>query len=200
MAMSIPIPIHNRRYETEAFYEDDVTMRVRGRLVDTKPQGLALADGEPIIIHDMTIDLIVDADSFVIRRVMPVMDVHPYEACTAVLDAYAQLVGVSIARGYSRTVRELFGGPNGCSHIGALLLALGPVAVQARWSFVGLHDDPVPTDADHDDGLLERLHGNENTCHVWKSDGAQMTKVRGGERPLRPGWETERLVELKTRR
>lgn len=198
--MSTPIAIHKRHYETEAFYEDDRTMRVRGRLTDTKPQGLALADGNPIVIHDMTLDLIIDVSNFQITDVIPAMDIHPYEACVGILESYKQLVGVSIARGYSRKVRELFGGPKGCSHIGALLIALGPVAIQASWSFTNLRDNPLDRAAPEPSAaFLELLHGNENSCHVWETEGSQMTMLRNGERPLRPTWESERIVELQAR-
>ena len=50
-------PIHVRNYDCQAFAEDDGRMRVLGRLVDTKPQGLALSDGEPLTIHDMVVEV-----------------------------------------------------------------------------------------------------------------------------------------------
>jgi len=136
--------------------------------------------------------------TFEIRDIRPVMDVHPYGQCTHILDSYRSLVGESIARGYSRKVKELFGGPNGCSHVGALLIALGPVAIQASWGMARLHEDPAEwavVDFDTDDAERQ-LRLNENTCHVWKSDGSQIAFLRNGEKPVRPRWETERLVKL----
>lgn len=196
--MGTSIPIHQRTYETEAFAEDDGTMRIVGRLIDTKPQGLGTPDGEPIVIHDMTVELVVDPDGFVIRDIDATMQVHPYDECRSILDSYRQLIGVSIARGYSRQVKDLFGGPGGCSHVGALLIALGPVAIQASWGLARLHDDPAdwaglefdPEDAER------QLRFNENTCHVWRTDGTQVAALRLGKKPLRPGWETDRLIEL----
>ena len=173
-------------------------MRVRGRLVDTKPQGLALSDGEPLTIHDMVVDLWVTMPEFVIDQVEVTMDVHPYELCTGILDDYQQLVGLSITRGYTRRVRELFGGPNGCSHVGALLQAMGPVAVQASWSFVTLHDDlaATPTIMDGDAEERERrARMNTNTCHVWAEDGEHLTAVVLGE-SRHPRWQVERLRKL----
>ena len=107
--MSRPISIHHRSYETEAFDEGNGTMRLVGRLVDTKPQGLGMADGEPLVIHDMIVEMIVAGDTFEILDITTTMQVRPYGQCTQVLDSYQQLVGVSIARGYSRKVKELFG-------------------------------------------------------------------------------------------
>jgi len=196
--MSRPISIHHRSYETEAFDEGNGTMRLVGRLVDTKPQGLGMADGEPLVIHDMIVEMIVAGDTFEILDITTTMQVRPYGQCTQVLDSYQQLVGVSIARGYSRKVKELFGGPMGCSHIGALLIALAPVAVQASWGLARLHDDPaVWSGAERDEADAERrTRLNTNTCHVWSADGEQIARLNRGEEAERPEWEAVRLTKL----
>lgn len=196
--MSSPISIHQRSYETEAFDEGDGTMRIVGRLVDTKPHGLGLADGEPLVIHDMVVEMIVAAETFEIQGITTTMNVHPYDQCTSIVASYEQLIGESIARGYSRKVKDLFGGPMGCSHVGALLIALGPVAIQASWGMARLHADPAdfaqvgvdPEDADR------RLRLNTNTCHVWREDGDQIARLNRGEEAERPEWEAVRLRKL----
>jgi hypothetical protein len=193
-----PIPIHQRSYATEVFAQPDGTMRVHGRLTDTKPHGLCLADGQPLVIHDMAVDLYVDPVTFEIVRVAADMDVRPYDLCPAILESYQQLVGVSIARGYSRKVKELFGGPGGCSHMGALLVALGPVAVQASWSVVKLLE-PVESLTEFSSEPAERerrLRMNLDTCHVWADGSENIEVIRRGERPRRPDWESRRLGEL----
>lgn len=192
------IPIHTRSYATEAFAEADGSMRVHGRLTDTKPHGLCLADGTPLVIHDMALDLFVDATTFEIVRVEADMDVHPYDQCTAILESYQKLVGVSIARGYSRIVKELFGGPGGCSHIGALLIAMGPVAIQASWSLRNLHAEPAQLTGNPNDAAERerRLQMNLNTCHVWREDGVNIAMIKRGERPPSPDWEAQRLADL----
>lgn len=196
--MSRPISIHQRSYETEAFDEGDGTMRVVGRLIDTKPQGLGVADGEPLVIHDMVVEMIVAGETFEILDISTKMNVHPYPQCPKVLESYRQLVGLSIARGYSRKVRELFGGPQGCTHIGALLIALGPVAIQASWGMARLHEDPADwseLEVDPED-MQRRLRLNTNTCHVWSEDGEQIARLNRGEEAERPEWEAVRLTKL----
>jgi hypothetical protein len=192
------IPIHQRSYHCEAFDEGDGSIRIRGHLNDTKPLGLGPGDGQPLVIHDMSIELLVSVEGFEITAVDTGMDVHPYDHCTGVLPDYQQLVGVSIARGYSRRVRELFGGPNGCSHLGALLQAMGPVAIQASWSLRMGDDefaDPAGAGADPAE-RAERLRLNTNTCHVWAEGGPQLVAIGRGEAPMRPHWEVERLRRL----
>ncbi len=191
------IPIHQRSYETEAFDEGDGLMRVRGRLTDNKPQGLCMADGNDLVIHDMSIDLLVDPETFTIVAVENEMMVRPYSNCEMILPDYQALVGVSITRGYSSRVKKLFGGPNGCSHMGALLQAMGPVAVQASWSLINLHkslesrldktDDPEEQD--------RRLRLNMNSCHVWQEGGEHIELIKKGDWVL-PDWEATRLQTL----
>lgn len=192
------IPIHTRSYQCDAFAEDDGRLRVRGRLVDTKEQGLGLIDGEPLEIHNMVVDLLIDPTSFEIVEVLVDMDTRPYQVCTNILSDYQQLVGLSVSRGYSRKVKELFGGPGGCSHVGALLQAMGPVAVQANWSLVNLHADLESrrTERVNVEDRKRRMKLNTNTCHVWRENGPQITAVELGTDPQSPEWETERLRKL----
>ncbi len=194
----MPTLIHRRVYDCEAFTEGADALRVRGHLTDTKPHGLCLADGRRLVIHEMTIDLVVSIPDFEITAVETEMEIHPYQACRGILIDYQRLVGTSITRGYTHRVREMFGGPNGCSHLGALLQAMGPVAVQASWSLHTLHDEPEARLAeDIDPAEAERrLRMNTNTCHVWAENGEQLTLVALGQKAKRPGWEVERLEDL----
>ena len=142
-------------------------------------------------------DRLVDPDTFTIVAVENEMMVRPYSNCEAILPNYQALVGVSITRGYSSRIKELFGGPNGCSHMGALLQAMGPVAVQATWSLINLHkslesrlhktDDPEEQD--------RRLRLNMNSCHVWQEGGEHIELIKKGDWVL-PDWETTRLQTL----
>ena len=54
------------------------------------------------------------------------------------------LVGLSIARGFTHRVRELFGGPRGCTHTTALLQAMAPIAMQCFWSMRSAACNGVP--------------------------------------------------------
>ena len=60
------------------------------------------------------------------RRADVVFEAHPHTTCPAIIEHYQGLVGLSIARGFTHQVRELFGGPRGCTHTTALLLAMAP--------------------------------------------------------------------------
>ncbi len=198
--MSTRLNIHNRTYQTEAFAEDDGRLRVVGRLTDVKPIGLGVEDGTPLVVHDMALELVVEIPSFEIVDVSTEMFTHPYGMCTAILPDYGALVGLSVARGFNNEVRRRFGGPSGCSHLTALLQAMAPVAVQASWAFIHLHE-PLATQAagpsTADPAERERrLRMNTNTCHVWHEDGDHLREVLSGEGDPRPGWMRERFVQL----
>ena len=197
--MSRRLNIHNRTYQTEAFAEEDGRLRVVGQLTDVKPIGLGPADGEPLVVHDMTLELLVEVPSFEIVDVTAVMHTHPYDLCTSILPDYRAMIGLSVARGFLNEVRRLYGGPRGCSHLTALVQAMAPVAIQASWALVTL-DEPLETLAAGPSGdeaeRARRVRMNTNTCHVWREGGDHLEAVLTGDGDARPGWMRERFVKL----
>ena len=101
--------------------------------------------------------------------------------CPVITDHYQELVGLSIARGFTHEVRQRFGGPNGCTHTTALLLAMGPVAVQSRGRCARRRGgtDAAGHAGDPREQVAER---NLDTCHVWAADGEQIAAIRAGGR------------------
>lgn len=182
--------LHDREYRVRAFRLGDGQILIRGAVRDQKPPGVYLAeDPEPLTMHHMQVDLTVAFPSMVIEAVDVVFEAHPHTTCVDIVDAYQGLVGLSITRGFTHKVRELFGGPRGCTHTTALLLAMGPVATQCTWSmyateakrqgksFLASRADMTPEQREMS------LRANLNTCHVWAEDGEMMTAAREG-RPM----------------
>ena len=128
--------IHERAYVVRAYRKDASTLLLRGAVRDQKPPGLYVPDDpEPLTMHHMIVDLDIAVPSLEIIGAKAVMEMHPHEHCRQIEDHYQNLVGLSIARGFTHKVRELFGGPRGCTHTTALLQAMAPVAIQSMWSF-----------------------------------------------------------------
>ena len=110
-------------------------MLMRGEVKDTKPPGVYIpGDTDPLTVHHMIVELWIAMPSMDIVNAEVVMETHPQPTCPAITTSYRQLIGLSIARGFSAKVRELFGGPLGCTHTTALLLAMAPAAIQSAWS------------------------------------------------------------------
>jgi hypothetical protein len=173
--------IHQRDYHVEGFEESDNTLRVVGRVHDQRPFGIISGDSQPLTVHDMTVELVVDIETLRIISCRSSMAAHPHDECPAILTAYKQIEGLSVMRGYTNAVRERLGGPRGCTHITALLIAMGPVITQSLWSLRWARVDVESAraaiaewDAEPRTGHAmlspEQMDSNRNTCHVWADE------------------------------
>ena len=195
--------LHDREYRVRAFRRSDGTLLIRGGVRDQKPPGLYFADDpDPLTIHHMQVDLVVDFPSLEITAATVVFEMHPNDTCPSIAEHYGKLVGLSIARGFTHRVRELFGGPRGCTHTTALLQAMAPVAVQCGWSMrmsavrrsrEGGGDDEAPTAAPTAASAEALWRGNLDTCHIWAEDGDFVRAVRDGGHVPTPVFIRRRL-------
>lgn len=182
--------LHNRKYEVRAFRVNEGRVLLRGMVRDDKPNGLYLQDDpDPLTIHHMIVDLEITFPQMVIERAEVVYQSHPHLECTDIVPHYQKLVGLSIARGFINKVRELFGGPRGCTHVTALLQAMAPVAIQCAWSMrIAAARENGTLGQKRDDLTPEQREAmfamNVNTCHVWDEEGEVVSTLRaGGEIP-----------------
>lgn len=191
--------IHERSYVVRAYRNGSDKLTLRGGVRDQKPPGLYIVDDpEPLTIHHMIVDLTVAIPSLEIVEATVVLEVHPHPECPRIEDHYSKLVGLSIARGFTNKIRELFGGPRGCTHTTALLQAMAPVAIQSIWSLnmgQARSEDgatPFSIDAAREAALM----ANTNTCHVWADDSAHVAGLRAGESMGVPLWISRRFDQL----
>jgi len=192
--------LHDREYRVRAFRLADDRLLIRGAVRDQKPPNLYIADDDqPLTIHHMQIDLEVGFPSLQIVKAAVRFETHPHGGCPAIIDHYGGLVGLSIARGFTHKVRELFGGPRGCTHTTALLQAMAPVAVQCFWSMdasdATTQSEPDATE-DVRDRRRDRWSTNLNTCHVWAEDGELVTAIEAGGDFGIPIFIAKRVAEL----
>ena len=175
--------IHERAYVVRAYRKDASTLILRGAIRDQKPPGLYVpSDPEPLTVHHMVVDLTIAVPSLEITDARAVLETHPHSACPRIEDHYRHLIGLSIARGFTHKVRELFGGPRGCTHTTALLQAMAPVAVQSMWSFrVAAANDAHTPSPMSNEMRQQAMLMNLNTCHVWAEGGEQVASIRNGE-------------------
>lgn len=192
-------PLHTRGYHVEAFKIAEDALVLRGEVRDTKPAGMYIeGDTEPLDIHHMVVELTVSFPTLEITAAEVVFETHPHTLCPAIADHYGALVGLSIARGFTHRVRELFGGPRGCTHTTALLQAMAPVAIQSAWSMRALSNALRPeVERELTEEQRQAIYaGNLNTCHVWDEEGEQVTRLRAGGDVEIPLWVERRLDEL----
>jgi hypothetical protein len=179
----------------------DAKFLLRGVVVDEKPAGLYIEnDPDPIWMHHMIVDLEIVYPTFLIEKASVEFKNHPHLGCTNITDHYKKLEGMSIARGFNAKVRELFGSSRGCTHIGALLAAMAPVAIQTGWSMrvssVVDIDDSSKSPEDFQEQRIKQFASTINTCHIWDEHGEMVSKVRRGEEIEMPLPVVRRLRDL----
>jgi hypothetical protein len=190
------IRIHTRRYEVRAFRKADDCLMLRGVVVDEKPVGLYIeSDPDPLWMHHMILDLEIHFPTLVIQKANVQFNEHPHLGCTGIVDHYKKLEGMSITRGFTSKVKELFAGPRGCTHTTALLQAMAPVAVQSMWSMrvASARANGVSLESMGDG---PQTASPVNTCHMWEDSGELATAMREGREIEIPLSISKRLRSL----
>ena len=191
--------IHPRRYEVRTYKLSPERFMLRGVVFDEKPAGLYIKeDPEVLWVHHMVVDLEFHFPTLVIEAARVEFHERPHTGCTEIVPKYDALVGLSIARGFNNKVKELFGGPRGCTHIGALLSAMAPVAIQSMW-FMRAKGDAAPAKRREDMTPEERRRSyamNLNTCHMWDENGGMVADIERGVPIEVPLWIEKRYRKL----
>ncbi|MDA8045572.1 MAG: DUF2889 domain-containing protein [Actinomycetota bacterium] len=183
-------PLHAREYSVRAYRLADDCMLLRGAVMDIRPGDSVAArinaaggtdDGRPMPIHHMVVDLTVSFPDLTITGAEVVFETFPQPGCPGITAHYRELIGLSIARGFTHEVRQRFGGPRGCTHTTALLQAMAPVALQSVFSMrrvaAGVADAPTTG------GPVQTVAFMRDTCHVWASDGEIWQGMLAGSPP-----------------
>lgn len=193
--------LHDREYRVRAFRKHDDLVLIRGAIRDQKPPGLYIdIDPDPLTVHHMQLDIEVAYPSMEIVAANVVFETHPNAECPQIIDHYDGLIGLSVARGFTHKVRELFGGPRACTHTTALLQAMAPVAVQCVWSMqAAITRRNAANGIEQSASVVSRSDTwkmNLNTCHVWAEDSPVVASLLAGEPMPAPVFAEERLINL----
>lgn len=167
---AVPQPVqrrslHRRALDVQVFARDDGLFDVEASLVDTKPHEVLLGGiprhaGEPI--HHMRLNLTVDRELSIVEAGSRT-EWMPYPgACDEHGEAYRQLVGLNLMRGFRQAVLERLSGTRGCTHLTELCQVLPTAVIQA---FAGSVIDTREGDASGNPPFqLDR-------CHALRRDG-----------------------------
>jgi hypothetical protein len=168
--MSEPISLHTRTMRMEAVRVSDTELEVTGHLLDERPEPddwFGIPSG--LVIHDMRVTLRARQPDLVVTAASALMDARPYTLCTDAVGALQRLVGLSVARGFTRAVNERLGRAQGCAHLTALVHAIAPVVRQAAG--VALRGTRTASVAASDDRWFV------NTCQAWREGGPLHTRL-----------------------
>ena len=158
-------PLHLRRISCEGFEREDGLIDIEGVLIDTKPVPLELAikqvpAGEAI--HQMRVVLTIDRTRKIVEA-RAFTEASPYPDCGAIEAAYGQLVGLRIEPGFTQTVKRMFRGTSGCSHMTELLPPMASTAFQVLWADGGFGGADAPGSSTRTSPI--------GGCHALRLDG-----------------------------
>jgi hypothetical protein len=185
------VPLHRRSILYAAFDGGDA-LEVVGTLVDRRPWA---GDGRSIAtVHDMELRVTVRVSDMTITAASAEMRTFPHAECPSISGAFGGMVGLSVARGYTREIQRRFGGPRGCTHLEHLARSLGPVVIQAVTSRRARSVvDGEAVDLMSDDGSPWA----RDSCHIWAEGGPADQKLAAGWRPGIGPYPTPALVTFR---
>jgi hypothetical protein len=159
--------IHNRSLSIRCFVDTQNRIMAVGVLQDDKGIPVISYAGKTVdpggAVHRLRITLIVSSH-LVIEDVKVDMLEVPGDFCHGVENTYQSLVGIEIAKGFSRAVRERLDRSAGCTHVTTLLLQMAPAVMQTVYSLSLM---PGQAEAGRKD-IYRKLTG---TCHAFRVGG-----------------------------
>ena len=170
--MPLPKPanrslMHNRVIDCKGYQREDGLWDIEGRLTDTKAYTWVnrsgtgdLPAGQPA--HDMWIRLTIDIE-MMIHEAMALTDAGPYTPCGDITPHFARLKGIRIERGWTRKLKDIIGGPNGCTHHWELLGRVAAVAYQTTNNARQAKKPYQPGEIPH----------TFNTCHMYTPESSE---------------------------
>ena len=164
--------IHTRQITCRAFRLKNGFLEIEATVTDEKGQEVAFRSRPAVrageFMHHMSLSLTID-DDYVIRDVKARTLKAPWAMCGGTDAAYRRLVGLSIGAGFSRKVKELLGGTQGCTHVTELVTQAANTYMQASWPARIARQMEIDPDPRHwpDKSTLSFV----NHCHAWRQDG-----------------------------
>ena len=169
--------VHTRSIVCRSFRRPDGTVDVDGRFIDTRPFAYDSPWRGPCppgsALHNMQLRLTLNRERQILALVSA-MPATPYVGCAEVNPNFQALVGLSMARGFRKALREKLDGIAGCTHVLALLDAMAAAAVQ---SFASIANQPRQPGQPEPVRVL-RLDALLNSCYSYREDGPVMQRMR----------------------
>ena len=157
--------LHTRTVHCHGYERSDGCWDIEAHMTDVKSfamnnpdRGGQIPAGEPL--HDISLAVTIDR-TLQIKAVKASIDLAPFNQCGAITQQFQQLVGLRIFPGFSRQVKEMLSGTQGCTHLLELLSPIATTTYQTLWQSKNGYDGDDP--AVHQFLL--------NSCHALAADG-----------------------------
>lgn len=170
---------HVRTIEMTTRRTDDFHILCTGRFRDVRlfpSTGFLGNDFEAGDLHNLTIHVLVRTPELVIEDIEVSIDVVPLADCPAVAHSLDAIVGQSITRGFTATVKNLAGGRKGCTHLVHLLTTMAPAMLQGYWAV--LDDKRSRTGLIPRDRAASSAAFLKDSCYAWREDGSAFGLLR----------------------
>jgi hypothetical protein len=178
--------VHTRQITCRGYRRTDGLWQIEATVSDEKGQTVPFRSRPDIPpgerIHHFSLAVVID-DDYTIRDVEAKTLAAPWPICTDVAADYEKLIGLRIGPGFNRDVREVLGGPLGCTHLTDLLGQVANTYMQTSFPDRLARQQRVSGDPRQwpDKGTLAFVEG----CIAWRRDGAALA----GEYPQLAGDE-----------
>jgi len=157
--------MHRRSLDVQVYARADGLFDVDAMLRDIKTQDTPLElgtrrAGDPL--HEMSLHLVVDAKLDVIEASSSTAWMPYPGSCDQHGDAYRQLAGMNLLKGFRHGVKERLSGVKACTHLTELCQILPTAVIQAlAGTVIGTRDN----------GSQEHAPFQIDKCHALRSDG-----------------------------
>jgi hypothetical protein len=160
--------LHTRTVTCQGYERADGLWDVDGWMTDVKSYAFPNRDrGEVAVgeaLHGMGIRITYD-EHMKIHDAVAVTDFSPFRICPDITPAFKGLIGMRMTSGFTKAVREKFGGVNGCTHLVELM---GPIATTAFQTIAGKRFAKIDAQARRE---LKTKPPLIDTCHAWDARG-----------------------------
>jgi len=188
MPLSSPVPRalrHTRAIQIDAYARDDGLWDLDARITDFKRADVTLASGlrpAGTFLHDLSLRITINRELTIVDA-QAASDAVPYPGvCDSFGDAYKQMIGLNLMKGFRLGIKERLSGVLGCTHLSELANILPTAAIQAY------ANDVIKTrDGDGEDLLPERPFQIDR-CRALRADGPGVARYY-------PRWVAKTVTE-----
>ncbi len=168
--------IHTRTLSLVTYPLEGPEIIVEGRLKDERLQTVFDISGEildPGTIHQLVIRLLIRDNPLRIAEAEGEMIQVPMEQCLETLDLIKKIPGLKIKAGFSKQVKDLLGGTQGCAHLAHLLTVMGQEIVHGWLTHKRKNKNPVPKSI----AEIKETRFLLNSCRMWTEDGPKIKQL-----------------------
>ncbi len=169
-------PVHTRDIRLSTFAHGPDRIIVHGELKDERCipiVDILGRDKNPGTVHHMSVTLLIAPDPLRIIEAEADMMTTPMPQCPETLDRIELIKGLEIKPGFSKKIRSLIGGSDGCAHLCTLVKNMGTEILHGwmAWKRSQTKDRKTP---------LHNLKGKSyliDSCRLWKKDGPKYKEM-----------------------